>query len=134
MKTLARLLKHNIAKTTKMSVPWPTLHSTNPRENRLSGMPTFRPSANFRFAGDPDVTPSLHPRGWPFLRDLLLLGTCNSDLFFTSIRWTVPDFDESLYGRDVSHQYDVEIVSALLVSMNPGCLHAEQVRQERCPR
>ena len=36
--------------------------------------------------------------------------------------------DESLYGRDVSHQYGVEIVSALLVSMNPGCLHAEQAR------
>src|SRR5258705_2561466 len=75
-------------------------------------MATFRPSANFRFAGDPDVTRSLHPRGWPFLRDLLLLGTCNSDLFFTSIRWTMPDPDESLYGRDVSHQYGVEIVSA----------------------
>jgi hypothetical protein len=55
-------------------------------------------------------------------------------LFFTSIRWTMPDFDESLYGRDVSHQYDLEIVSALLVSMNPDCLHAELVRQERCPR
>jgi hypothetical protein len=64
---------------------------------------------------------------------LLLPGLCNTDVFFTSIRWTMPDPDESLYGRDVSHQYGVEIVSALLVSMNPGCLHAEQVRQERCP-
>jgi hypothetical protein len=45
----------------------------------------------------------------------------------------MPDPDESLYGRDVSHQYGVEIVSTLLVSMNPGCLHAEQARQERCP-
>ena len=40
----------------------------------------------------------------------------------------MPDPDESLYGRDVSHQYGVEIVSALLVSMNLGCLHAEQAR------
>jgi hypothetical protein len=80
-----------------------------------------------------EVTRSLPPRGWPFLRDLLLLGICNSDLFFTSIRWTMPDPDESLYGREVSHQYGVKIVSALLVSMNPGCLHAEQVRQEWCP-
>jgi hypothetical protein len=38
-----------------------------------------------RFADDPDVTRSLHPRGRAFLADLLLLGTCNSDLFFTSI-------------------------------------------------
>lgn len=75
---------------------------------------------------------SLHPRGGPFLGELLLPGICNSGLFFTSIRWTMPDPDESLYGRDVSHQYGVETVSALLVSMNPGCLHAERVRQERC--
>jgi hypothetical protein len=62
----------------------------------------------------------------------LLPGLCNTDVFFTCIRWTMPDPYESLYGRDVTHQYSVEIVSALLVSMNPGCSHAEQVRRERC--
>jgi len=90
-------------------------------------------SAYYRLRGDPDVTRSLHPRGGPFLRELLLPGICNSDLFFTSIRWAMPDPDESLYGRDVSHQYGVEIISALLVSLNPGCLHTEQARQRRCP-
>ena len=87
-----------------------------------SGLPAIR------------TLPDLSTPVGAFLTRPLLLGTCNSDLFFTSIRWTMPDPDESLYGRDVSHQYGVEIVSALLVSMNPGCLHAEQVRQERCPR